>query len=318
MRTMNGSPLAGKDILSADQFDHETIAKIFDLARRLGPIARREVRCRILEGYILGTFFFQVSTRTRLSTECAFIRLGASLITMQDPKFSSISKGESLADTWKVYARYCDVLAIRHPAVGAVASAAALIDKPVINCGDGDSEHPTQALLDLFTLHEACQSPDALKLALYGDLKHSRTVHSLCKLLCLFDNVTLTLISHPTQALPSSLLTQLRHAEIHVEIASRLEDGLLDADALYVVRPQREWHDAQSPSLPPQRVTRALLENHARPDLVILHPLPRTDELDTDVDAHPGAVYLDDQIDNGITIRMALALLILDKAYKLV
>ncbi|MAF81259.1 aspartate carbamoyltransferase [bacterium] len=292
MDSLTTSSLAGSNILSADQFDLATIDLIFRYARRMPKIARRDVRNRILDGFVGGVFFFEESTRTRLSTELAFYRLGANVVSMIDPKFSSMVKGESYADAVAFYAMYCDIMVIRHPEEGRVAEAAAIADVPVINAGDGPGEHPTQGLLDLFTLHEACDQLRNVRLALAGDLLRGRTVHSLCKLLCLFDSIAVDLIAPDEFQLPDELVSQMRRAGLHVTVTSDFEAGVREADAIYMVRPQINREPVIDLSLLDYiQLTRAFLDDRCRADVKILHPMPRTGEIAIDVDTHPGAVY---------------------------
>lgn len=310
---------AGKSIISVDQFDLEGIEKLFALAHRMRKIEQREVRCQILGGYILGSYFWEASTRTQASSEMAFMRLGGEVISKTGIPFSSMVKGETWADTVRVLQATCDILVVRHPEKGSAEIAAKYSKKPVINAGDGPGEHPTQALLDLFTIFEEGKQIEGSTIAMCGDLKHGRTVHSLAKLLRLYKNVRIICVAPLEIQMPIELVQQLQDAGVQVECTDSLERGIAHADVIYMTRIQKERFEdiAAYDRLNGMYVlNRRVVEQHCKPNATIMHPLPRVNELETDLDDLPGAAYFR-QAENGNLIRMALYLLVLDKVRKL-
>jgi aspartate carbamoyltransferase catalytic subunit len=305
----------GRSVVSADDVRKEDILFLLDAARAFDApgsagSASRPVLEPLLAGRVLGTLFFEPSTRTRLSFESAMVRLGGSVIGFADAKMSSSSKGESLADTVRVVANYCDAIVLRHPMEGAARLAAEVAGIPVINGGDGSNQHPTQTLLDLYTVRKATGRLDGLKIAFMGDLRYGRTVHSLTRALLHFD-AELVFIGPPSLRLPEDLRDALRAAGRVVPEVETLDD-VGPVDVLYVTRIQKErfpdpldYERVRNA----YRIDRASVERFG-PALKILHPLPRVTEVDPDLDAHPGALYFQ-QARNGVTVRMALLSLIL-------
>lgn len=308
------------DILSVSQFDRGNIDQLFTLAHRMRRIARREVRCQVLDGYILGGLFFEESTRTRLSSNTAFMRLGGQVNETVGVEFSSIAKGETLADTIRVVQFYCDLLVIRHPQVGSAVEAARYSEKPVINAGDGIGEHPTQALLDLFTLFEERHTVDQTTIAMVGDLKHGRTVHSLARLLTLYRGIKFIFIAPHKIQMPRELVDEIRGKGFEVIETENFDEGIAAADVLYMTRIQEkrfentaDFHEVNGLYV----LSRDKVERVCKPGVVVMHPLPRITEISTDVDQLPAAAYFR-QVENGILVRMALYLLILGKEEKFV
>lgn len=300
--------LVSSHIVSVAQFERPILESLFAVADACVPIANGERTCRVLEGRILANLFFEPSTRTRLSFDAAFHRLGGAVETTVGVQFSSMAKGETLEDTIRVIDGYADAIVLRHPTVGAAKRAAAVARHPVINAGDGAGEHPTQALLDCYTLRRECGRVDGLTVALIGDLKHGRTVHSLARLLTRFDDVTIVLTSPEELAMPESVLAELREAGTRFEVVSALPEAVAMSDVLYVTRLQEErFADPAEAArhIGSYVVNRALLENAGRTDITILHPLPRRHDLATDVDDLPGAAYFR-QTHYGVPVRMAL------------
>ena len=307
----------GANILSVKQLDRDAIEQIFAVADRMEPYAHRRKRTKVLEGAILGNLFFEPSTRTRVSFGCAFNLLGGMVRETVGLTSSSLSKGESLFDTARVLSSYSDVIAMRHPDAGSVAEFAKGSRVPVINGGDGANEHPTQALLDLYTIEKElagrAQGIDGMHIAMVGDLKYGRTVHSLAKLLRLYKNLHFTLVSPPELAMPEEVLSLLDDAGHRVNITDRLEGSLSAADICYLTRIQEE----RFPSLDDARqyrgrfrLNQAIYTQHAKSNTVIMHPLPRdsrleANELDNDLNEHPSLAIFR-QADNGVLIRMAL------------
>ena len=310
--------LLGTHILSVDQFDLGQLADLFSVAERMLPYARRERVTRVLEGAVCGNLFFEPSTRTRLSFGAAFNRLGGHVRETTGFAFSSMAKGESIYDTSRVISGYVDVLVIRHPEEGRVAEFAAATHVPVVNGGDGAGEHPTQALLDHYTLcRERGLRPGGLggmTVAVVGDLRYGRTVHSLTKLLALEHGLTFHCVAPAELQAPDPLVRRLRELGHRVELTDEVTEGVRDADVVYATRIQQERLPEGTTVHPTDqerfRIDAALYEKYCRPGALIMHPLPRdsrkgASELDTDLNRHPSLAIFR-QTDNGIPIRMAL------------
>jgi aspartate carbamoyltransferase catalytic subunit len=315
----------GSHILSVDQFDRGDIQRLFEVADQMVPYAHRRRLTRVLEGAILSNMFFEPSTRTRISFGCAFNMLGGEVRETTEVKTSALAKGESLHDTARVLSGYSDIIAMRHPEAGAVADFASASRVPVLNAGDGPNEHPTQALLDLYTIRKELRSRDrgvdGLRIALVGDLKYGRAVHSLCKLLSLHDNVHYKLVAPPGLGLPGDLLEALRQAGHQASEHTRLEAGIDHVDIIYVTRTQEERFPNQEEADRYRglfRLNQAIYTQHCEPNTVIMHPLPRdsraqAQELDEDLNENPNLAIFR-QADNGVVVRMALFALVLDVA----
>ncbi|WP_111640375.1 aspartate carbamoyltransferase [Marinimicrobium alkaliphilum] len=313
----------GAHILSIAQFERADIERVFAVADSMQPYALRRRVTRVLEGAILGNMFFEASTRTRISFGCAFNLLGGEVRETTGFASSAISKGESLHDTARVLSGYSDVICMRHPVSGSVKEFAHASRVPVINGGDGENEHPTQALLDLYTIRKEMASHgrdiDGLRIAMIGDLKYGRTVHSLCKLLCLFDNVQLTLVSPGELAMPEAIVEQLRQAGHSVTITEDLPQSIGHVDIAYSTRIQEErfaTKDEADLYRGRFRLNQAIYTQYCEPNTVIMHPLPRdsradANELDNDLDENPNLAIFR-QADNGVLVRMALFALVLD------
>lgn len=313
----------GSHILSVSQFEREDIATVFDVADRMEPYAHRRRVTRVLEGAILGNMFFEPSTRTRVSFGCAFNLLGGEVRETTEVKASSISKGESFYDTARVLSGYSDVIAMRHQTEGSVAEFASASRVPVLNGGDGANEHPSQALLDLYTIHKEIEGQgkriDGLRIALAGDLKYGRAVHSLCRLIRLFDNIHFTLISPDGLQLPEIYVEELRSCGHTVTLSDQLEEGIGKTDIIYLTRVQEERFPSQDEANKYRglfRLNQAIYTKYCEPNTVIMHPLPRdsrgeANELDNDLNENPSLAIFR-QTDNGVLIRMALFALVLD------
>lgn len=306
----------GSHILSVKQFQRDSIEHIFRTANKMEPYAKRQKRTKVLEGAILGNLFFEPSTRTRVSFGCAFNLLGGEVRETTGMESSALAKGESLFDTARVISSYSDVIAMRHPQAGSVAEFAEGSRVPVINGGDGANEHPTQALLDLFTIEKElagyAQRIDGMHIAMVGDLKFGRTVHSLSKLLCLYKDITFTLISPNELSMPQDVVDAIITAGHKVNITDQLE-GNLDADIVYQTRIQEERFPSQDEANKYRgkfRLNQAIYTQHCKSNTVIMHPLPRdsrleANELDNDLNVNPNLAIFR-QADNGVLIRMAL------------
>lgn len=309
--------LLGRHVLSINQFNRAELEALLAVAKRLEPVAQRRQHCTVLEGAVMANLFFEASTRTRLSFHTAFARLGGAVCDSTGFSFSSLSKGESLADTARVIAGYADVIVMRHPETGSVAEFAANINVPVINAGDGTGQHPSQALLDYYTIEKEFaalgKTIDGLSIALVGDLKHGRTIHSLSQLLAKFNGIHFKFIAPDHLRAPAELLAELQRAGHRVEEFDSLQNGLPGVDVIYATRIQRECIEngekleGYSEAL---RLNRANVERYAPADAIILHPLPRDSragayDLGTDLDDLPRLAIFR-QADNGVTMRMAL------------
>lgn len=314
---------AGSHILSIAQFERPDVERLFEVADRMRPYAHRERMTKVLDGAILGAMFFEPSTRTRVSFGAAFNLLGGEVRETTGFEMSAIAKGESLYDTARVLSGYSDIIAMRHPQSGSVAEFAAASRVPVLNGGDGSNEHPTQALLDLYTIRKEVadrgRDIDHLRIAMVGDLRHGRTVHSLCKLLSLFQGVQVLLVSPPELRMPDPIVEQMRGAGLRVEESDLLEASISHVDIVYSTRIQEErFASPQEADLYRGRfrLNQAIYTQHCEPNTVIMHPLPRDSratarELDEDLNDNPNLAIFR-QTDNGMLVRMALFALVLD------
>lgn len=303
--------LKGKDILHGAQFTREELEHIMDVAVDMREQLREKRALDLMQGYVMGALFFEPSTRTRLSFETAMHRLGGDVIGFASAGTSSAAKGESLADTIRTVDQYVDVIAMRHPQLGSADEAARVARAPVINGGDGAGQHPTQALLDLFTIRSERGQVDGNTIVLCGDLKFGRTVHAGVELYKHYD-CKLVLVTPDQLKMPPEIMFRLREEGVAAEETSDFEAALGQADVLYMTRIQKERFDdpTEYERLKGSYVlTRALVER-VRPDVTVMHPLPRVDEIATDVDSLPGAAYFR-QTRNGVFIRMALIALVM-------
>jgi aspartate carbamoyltransferase catalytic subunit len=303
-------------LLSVDQFSRDSLEELFRLADVMQPIARRQKVSRVLEGAVLGNLFFEASTRTRVSFGAAFCRLGGSVCDTTGFTFSSMAKGESIYDTSRVISGYVDALVVRHPEQGSVAEFASATNIPVINGGDGPGEHPSQAMLDLYTIQREFSRlgklVDGSHVALVGDLKYGRTVHSLIKLMALYKGLKFTLVSPPSLEMPAYLLEQVGRHGHSIEQVGTLAEGLKGADIVYATRIQKERFadEAIEGYTPDFQINKAVADTLCKPDAIIMHPLPRdsrpgSHDLGTDLnDDWRLAIFR--QTDNGIPIRMAI------------
>lgn len=304
-----------KDVLSVEQFTKDDLDYIFLRANEMSKMAARWGTCDLLKGYTLACVFYEPSTRTSSSFIAAMERLGGKVIPITEGiQYSSVSKGESLIDSMLTLEQYCDVIVLRHPEIGSVAKAAKYAHVPIINAGDGAGEHPTQALLDLFTIQKELGKIDKLKVAMVGDLRYGRTVHSLTKLLSQYD-VSLRYVSPDTLRLPLDLMNMLIDKGINVRETSKVQDVIENADVLYVTRIQKERFTdlAQYDEVKTFfEITPELMEK-AKQKMIVMHPLPRVGEIHYSVDKDPRAAYFR-QVQNGMFIRMALLAAVLGQA----
>jgi carbamoyl-phosphate synthase/aspartate carbamoyltransferase/dihydroorotase/carbamoyl-phosphate synthase/aspartate carbamoyltransferase len=306
--------LPGKDILSVAQFGPDRLDHLFDLARNMRQIVETRGGTDMLKGRVLACLFYEPSTRTSSSFISAMERLGGSTIPMtQGVQFSSVSKGETLPDTIRTLEQYSDVIVLRHPEIGSAKVAADYAHIPVINAGDGPGEHPTQALLDLFTIREELGRINGLKIAMVGDLRYGRTVHSLTQLL-LHSDVSLRFVSPEILRLPLKIMNKVIDAKMNVRETHDVADVIENADVLYVTRVQKERFSdlAQYESVANHFQITPEIMAQAKEKMVVMHPLPRVGEIHYAVDDDPRAAYFR-QVRNGMFIRMALLAAVLGK-----
>ena len=291
-----------KSLISIKDFTKDEILHILDVAREFEQ--NREQN--FLAGKVIACLFFEPSTRTRLSFEAAVNRLGARVIGFPDAKNTSVSKGETLEDTIKIVSNYVDMIVMRHPVEGAAAIAAGVSPVPVVNAGDGANQHPTQTLLDMYTIRQTQGTLDGLTINMVGDLKYGRTVHSLSEAMSDFDS-RFILTAPDELRMPSKYLKFLDSKNIPYEETTSLEEHLNDCDILYMTRVQQERFPEKADYEKVKDVyelTAGMLSG-VKPNMRILHPLPRVTEIATDVDSTPYAYYFE-QARNGMYVRMAV------------
>jgi aspartate carbamoyltransferase catalytic subunit len=308
------APFYGKDILSVRQFDRDNLEYVFGVAREMQEMVRRVGSFDLLKGKILASLFYEPSTRTSSSFTSAMERLGGSVIPISEVRYSSVSKGESLPDTVRTLEAYADVIVLRHPEMGSAELAARYTRKPIINAGDGVGEHPTQALLDLFTIQEELGRIDGLTVTMVGDLKYGRTVHSLARLLTLFD-IQLNYVSPEILRMPEHICEEVKsHGLAQAEYYS-LSPVIGQSDVLYVTRVQKErFEDPEVyESVKNAFVITPETLSAAKDEMIVMHPLPRVGEISMEVDDDPRAAYFR-QMEYGLYVRMALLAMVLGKA----
>ena len=310
------APWYGKDILTVKQFNRQDLEYVFGVAHEMRGMVERVGTFDLLKGKILANLFYEPSTRTSSSFTAAMERLGGSVIPINEVRYSSVSKGESLPDTVRTLECYVDVIVLRHPEVGSAALAAKYARKPIINAGDGVGEHPTQALLDTFTIFEelGVGVVDGKTVTMLGDLKYGRTVHSLARLLSLYD-VKLNYVSPEILRMPREVMDEVADKGIEQKEYLHLEEVLPETDVLYVTRVQKERFEDVSEY---ERVKDAFVVNPeimkaAKTEMIVMHPLPRVSEISMDFDDDPRAAYFR-QMEYGLYVRMALLAMVLGKA----
>jgi aspartate carbamoyltransferase len=305
--------LKGKDILHGNQFTKKDVETILKVASEFEKELKKKDSLSLLKGKILATLFFEPSTRTRLSFEAAMQRLGGGVISMGSVESSSVAKGETLADTARTVAQYADVIVLRHPRLGSSKEAADAVPIPVINAGDGAGQHPTQALLDVYTIQKELGSLKNLTVSLVGDLKYGRTVHALVELLALF-KARIFLVSPNLLRMPEEIISGLKGKGVEVVETEDMVEAVKASSILYMTRIQKERFTDLSEY---ERVKGSFILNEAflnelKKKIIILHPLPRVDEIHPEVDSYPGAAYFR-QMRNGVFVRMALLAMIFGK-----
>ncbi|ELI8170797.1 aspartate carbamoyltransferase [Yersinia enterocolitica] len=304
------NPLYHKHIISINDLCREEL----ELVLRTAASLKSHPQPELLKHKVIASCFFEASTRTRLSFETSIHRLGASVVGFSDSSNTSLGKkGETLADTMSVISTYVDAIVMRHPQEGAARLATQFSGNvPVVNAGDGANQHPTQTLLDLFTIQETQGQLDNINIAMVGDLKYGRTVHSLTQALAKFNGNRFFFIAPDALAMPAYILEMLEEKGIEYSLHESIEEVVPELDILYMTRVQKERLDpSEYANVKAQFVLRAADLNGAQDNLKVLHPLPRIDEITTDVDKTPYAYYFQ-QAGNGIFARQALLALVLN------
>jgi aspartate carbamoyltransferase len=296
----------GTHILHGNQFSKENLDRIMQVADEFEQGLNSGQTYDLMKGKVLAALFFEPSTRTRLSFESAMLRLGGGVISVASAATSSAAKGESIGDTAMTVSQYADVIVMRHPQIGSAAEAAEVATVPVINAGDGAGQHPTQALLDVYTIKKEIGKLDGIQVSLVGDLKYGRTVHALIELLSLFD-IGLRLVSPANLKMPADMVSNHKEKGVNVIETEDLAEAAADSDLLYITRIQKERFSdvAEYEKLKGSYVVDNAMLQKAKEGVVIMHPLPRVDEIATEVDAYKGAAYFR-QVLNGVFVRMAL------------
>jgi len=304
----------GRHVLKVAQFGRKDLHYLFSVAHEMRMMVKRTGSIDLLKGKLLASLFYEPSTRTTSSFSAAMERLGGSVLNFNISS-SSVSKGESLQDTIRTLESYADILVMRHPAAGSAEMVSKILKKPLINAGDGVGEHPTQALLDVFTIREELGTVNGLTITVLGDLKHGRTVHSLVQLLSLYTSVKLHYVSPPSLRMPRELMEEIRSTGVEQHEHTDLEEILPYTNVLYVTRVQKERFESEEEydkvkeayTITPHTLTRAM------ESMIVMHPLPRVNEISVEVDSDPRAAYFR-QMENGMYVRMALLATVLGKA----
>jgi aspartate carbamoyltransferase catalytic subunit len=305
--------LKGKDILHGNQFSNREIDEIIRNASYFEKELKKKDSLNLLKGKILATLFFEPSTRTRLSFETAMQRLGGGVISMASAEGSSAAKGETVADTARTVSQYADVIVIRHPRIGSAKEAADAASIPVINAGDGAGQHPTQALLDTYTIYKELGSLKNLVISMVGDLKNGRTVHALVELLSLY-KARLYFVSPEVLRMPEEITSNLKKKGIEIEETEDLEKAASESLLIYMTRIQKERFTdlTEYERVKGQYVVDEEFLKKLKKKITILHPLPRVDEIRPEVDSYSGAAYFR-QVRNGVFVRMALLAMVMGK-----
>ncbi|MGA1792877.1 MAG: aspartate carbamoyltransferase [Thermoplasmatota archaeon] len=304
--------LKGRDIVNIGDLELDEIELILNTAREMVPTARGEKRSRTLDGKMLASLFFEASTRTRLSFETAMHRLGGSVITIAGTEGTSLIKGETLADTIRMADGYADIIALRHPREGAARMSATFAKAPIINGGDGAGQHPTQTLLDLFTIREEVGEIGKQHVTIVGDLRYGRTVHSLSLALGRL-GATMTFVAPNIIQMPDHIISDLREMGAEVRKTSDLREEIPNSDVIYMTRIQKERfaEEEEYRKVAGAFKLKSRMIEEAKKSMIVMHPLPRVDEIHPEIDATPHAKYFV-QAFNGVPVRMALLKLVLE------
>ena len=293
------------DLITMDDLSNDEILEILDAAQRLVPVAKGDVYAPLLQGKVLGNLFFENSTRTRMSFESAMKRLGGEVVNLSSVG-SSVAKGETLYDTMQMVDGYSDIAVIRHPRQGAAQYSADAIGIPVLNAGDGAGNHPTQTMLDLFTIRESHGTIDRLNVVLVGDLRYGRTTHSLSHALVRF-GAKLTLVSPDSLRMPDEIVSDLKSHGSEVVETEDMAGSIAEADVIYMTRIQKERFPDEDEYTKVAGIYKMTADDLAvaKAGMIVMHPLPRVDEIDPSVDSTQHARYFQ-QAFNGVPTRMAL------------
>lgn len=311
---MKKNTFYGRDILSAGQFSKDDVELVMKRAGEMRNLVREKGSSDVLQGKIMTALFYEPSSRTFGSFVAAMQRLGGGFIPLQGVVYSSVAKGETLSDTVQTFASFSDIVVIRHPQVGAAKTAADSCNKPIINAGDGIGEHPSQALLDFFTIIDHFGSVDNLTVTLVGDLLNGRTVHSLVTLLSLYKPKAIQFVAPSELRMPAEFVLRMKNLGIQTVETESLEESLSLSDVLYVTRVQKErFRDLDVYERLKHRyiITKETM-NVCKKTAVLMHPFPRIGEITTDIDDDPRAIYIREQLPNGMYVRMALLSLVLN------
>jgi aspartate carbamoyltransferase catalytic subunit len=303
-----------KHVIESQQFDRELLEQVFQTAHQMKEDLLGERRlAKALDGKIMASLFYEPSTRTRFSFECAMQRLGGGVITTENAReFSSAAKGESLSDSTQIMNGYADLIVMRHNEAGSAARAAEISSIPIINAGDGAGQHPTQALLDMYTIVDAFPEMKNIKIAMVGDLRYGRTVRSLCYLLTRYENIEIIFVSPPVCKMEGDIKSYLDKHSISWREETDLTQLLTEVDCIYMTRIQKErFHAVEDYDAAAEKFILTLEHVQTmKPEAIIMHPLPRVDEIPEEVNEDPRAQYFQ-QAQNGLYIRMALLYLLL-------
>lgn len=311
-KKLNGN-FHGQNILSSEQFSRNDIDIVIKATDKIKKIVKKNGSCDILKGKIMSALFYEPSSRTFGSFVAGMQKLGGGFIPFQNMDNSSAAKGESLKDTIQVFASYSDIIVMRHPEIGSMEIANEATDIPIINAGEGIGEHPTQALYDIYTIKEAFKKLDNLHIVFFGELGHYRPVNSLVKLLALYP-VKISFISPPEGKLNPKIKKYLVENNVSFTEGSDIAPVINNADVLYVTRIKKEFMPSQLyKKLQGRYQLNKNLVSQMKKKNIIMHALPRTDEINPEVDEDPRAVYLKSQVKNGMLVRMALLALVLGK-----
>ena len=293
------------DLITMDDLSNDEILEVLDTAERLLPVANGDVYAPLLQGKVLGNLFFENSTRTRMSFESAMKRLGGEVVNLSSVG-SSVAKGETLYDTMQMVDGYSDIAVIRHPRQGAAQYSADAIGIPILNAGDGAGNHPTQTMLDLFTIRQAHGTLDGLNVVLVGDLRYGRTTHSLSHALVRF-GAKLTLVSPDSLRMPTEIVSDLQSHDTEVIESQNLSGAIADADVIYMTRIQKERFPDEDEYAKVAGIYKMTADDLAvaKSGMIVMHPLPRVDEIDPSIDLTRHARYFQ-QAFNGVPTRMAL------------
>ncbi len=293
------------DLITMDDLTNEEILQVLDSARRLVPVAKGEVYLPLLQGKVLGNLFFENSTRTRMSFEAAMKRLGGEVLNLSSVG-SSVAKGETLYDTMQMVDGYADIAVIRHPNQGAAQYSADAVEIPILNGGDGAGNHPTQTMLDLFTIREAHGSLEGLNVVMVGDLRYGRTTHSLSHALVRF-GAKITLVSPDSLKMPGEIVSDLKNHGGEITETEEMSSSIDSADVIYMTRIQKERFPDEDEYMKVAGIYKLTEDDlsESKSGMIVMHPLPRVNELHASVDSTKHAKYFQ-QAFNGVPTRMAL------------